>query len=64
MTRTRIVTLLALLIASLAASVGSTTAPGKLVGAEPFEIPDWFKQSFLDIADDATEAAAANRHGQ
>ncbi len=35
---------------------------GKVLGAESFDLPEWFKSSFLDIADDAAEAGGAGRH--
>ncbi|HPQ94172.1 MAG: thioredoxin fold domain-containing protein [Thiothrix sp.] len=35
---------------------------GKVTGGEAYAIPDWFKQSFLDIAEDAEEAGAEGRH--
>jgi len=35
---------------------------GKLVGGKPFEIPDWFKDSFLEIAEDVAEADEAGKH--
>lgn len=40
----------------------STTQPGKLTGGVPTVHPAWFKESFLDIAEDAEEAAAAGKH--
>jgi thioredoxin-related protein len=36
--------------------------PGKVVGGEISEHPGWFKESFLDIAEDAGDAAAEGRH--
>lgn len=38
------------------------TSAGKLVGGKPSEHPAWFKESFLDIAEDVGEAAAGGRH--
>ena len=35
---------------------------GKIVGGLAHEIPDWFKDSFLDIREDAKEAADENKH--
>lgn len=35
---------------------------GKIVGGIAFDYPSWFKESFLDIAEDAAEAGAAGRH--
>ena len=35
---------------------------GRLTGGIRYQLPDWFKQSFLELADDAAEAAEADRH--
>jgi thioredoxin-related protein len=35
---------------------------GRITGAAPHQAPAWFKQSFLEIADDVDEAAEAGRH--
>ena len=35
---------------------------GKLTGGLAHTIPDWFKDSFLDLAEDASEAAESNKH--
>ena len=35
---------------------------GKIVGGLAHEIPEWFKDSFLDIREDAREAADENKH--
>ncbi|WP_428606896.1 thioredoxin family protein [Sedimenticola sp.] len=40
----------------------ATTQPGKLTGGVPTIHPDWFKESFLDIASDAQEAAESGKH--
>lgn len=57
-------TLLTLLLSATA--VADTTAPaakqGEIVGAVEHTMPDWFKESFLDISEDASEAAAENKH--
>ena len=39
-----------------------TLAAGTLTGGEKYEIPGWFKESFLEFADDAEEAAEADKH--
>lgn len=44
---------------SLQAAVAET---GKLTGGKQAEFPSWFKESFLDIASDAEEAAEAGKH--
>lgn len=38
-----------------------TTTEGKVVGGVEHEMPDWFKESFLEIQEDTQEAAAANK---
>lgn len=38
------------------------TTEGKVVGGVEHEMPDWFKESFLEIQDDVKEAAATNKH--
>jgi thioredoxin-related protein len=40
----------------------AATAPGKVVGGKMSEHPNWFKESFLDIAEDVGEAAESDRH--
>ncbi len=35
---------------------------GKVLGVAEFEIPSWFKASFLEIAEDAAEAGEENKH--
>ncbi|WP_052761328.1 thioredoxin family protein [Sedimenticola thiotaurini] len=40
----------------------ATTQPGKLTGGVPSIHPAWFKESFLDIAEDAEEAADSGKH--
>ena len=49
---------------SLLAAPGALaeTTPGKFTGGVKYDIPEWFKDSFLELADDAAEAAAADRH--
>ncbi len=53
-----------LLLSTIAAA--DTTAPetkqGEIVGAVEHKMPDWFKESFLDISEDASEAGAENKH--
>jgi len=43
-------------------SVFSADEPGKYIGVKPYEPPAWFKESFLEIAEDATESEAADKH--
>lgn len=40
----------------------TAVTPGKLTGGKQSEHPDWFKESFLDIAGDVEEAAEAGKH--
>jgi thioredoxin-related protein len=40
----------------------AATQPGKLTGGVQSVHPEWFKESFLDIASDVEEATAAGRH--
>ncbi len=40
---------------------GKSVKVGEYLGAIPSEIPDWFKESFLDLSDDVSEAAAQNK---
>ena len=43
-------------------SAASAAEQGRLTGGIRYAIPDWFKQSFLEIAEDAAEAGEADRH--
>jgi thioredoxin-related protein len=72
-TRLRIAILAAASAAMLAAALTPTTPArgaaaaaetprGRLVGGRAYELPEWFKTSFLTIADDAREAGALDRH--
>jgi predicted bacteriocin transport accessory protein len=47
---------------STAGAVSAATTPGKVVGGKISEHPGWFKESFLDIAEDVNEAAEADKH--
>lgn len=55
-----------LLCASLgfdgAAIAADSNARGKIVGGVTHPLPEWFKQSFLDIAEDVGDASEAGRH--
>jgi thioredoxin-related protein len=48
--------------ASAEADPAAASATGQLLGAKQSSHPDWFKESFLDIAEDVEEAADAGRH--
>ena len=50
---------LALLVIS--APAPAETAPGKVTGGQKYDMPDWFKMSFLELKDDLKEAKA---HGK
>ncbi len=55
-----ILTLFLLLL--FAFSLSYAVTPGKLTGGKQSTHPDWFKQSFLDIAEDSAEANSAGKH--
>ncbi|MCG8428552.1 MAG: thioredoxin fold domain-containing protein [Chromatiales bacterium] len=40
----------------------AATQPGKVTGGKISEHPSWFKESFLDIAEDVEEAADSDKH--
>ena len=42
--------------------VASSVLAQSIVGLKSFELPEWFKVSFLEIHDDAAEAAEAGKH--
>jgi len=46
----------------VSAAATDTVQRGKVVGGVMHPVPDWFKESFLEIADDVDEASAAGRH--
>ncbi|MGB5774961.1 MAG: thioredoxin family protein, partial [Sedimenticolaceae bacterium] len=45
-----------------AGKVSAATPAGKVVGGKMSEHPGWFKESFLDVAEDVDEAAQAGKH--
>ena len=49
---------------SLLAKAGAAeeTQRGRIIGGVTHQAPSWFKQSFLEIADDVDEAAEAGKH--
>lgn len=55
-------TLLALVLLGSGLLSAWAAEPGRLTGGTQYEIPAWFKASFLDLADDAAEAAEADKH--
>jgi len=44
------------------ASASEDVTRGKVVGGVPHPVPAWFKDSFLEIADDVDEASEAGKH--
>ncbi|WP_198304607.1 thioredoxin family protein [Arcobacter vandammei] len=50
------------LFASLLLVTSLSAKEGKVIGASNHSVPSWFKDSFLDIAEDIEEASAKNRH--
>jgi thioredoxin-related protein len=40
----------------------TTSSEAKVVGGVEHDMPDWFKESFLELQDDVQEASAANKH--
>ena len=59
----------ALAFAFAVALAGSAATPdtwaakrGRVIGGLAHKMPQWFKESFLDLAEDAKEAADANKH--
>lgn len=56
--------LVALVLAAVAATSGlaAETPRGRLAGGQAYDLPPWFKKSFLAVRDDAREAGAQGRH--
>ncbi|MCP4876016.1 MAG: thioredoxin fold domain-containing protein [Gammaproteobacteria bacterium] len=54
--------LIALLSASLPAIGNAAETRGKITGGVLHGVPEWFKESFLDIADDVDDASDADKH--
>ena len=46
----------------LAPAIAANAATGVVKGGQNHRAPDWFKESFLDLKDDAAEAAGAGKH--
>lgn len=49
-------------LAFLAPSYAETPTEGNVVGGVEHEMPEWFKESFLEIQDDIKEATDSNKH--
>jgi thioredoxin-related protein len=54
--------LIAVLALATPAGAAENNARGKITGGAVHQAPGWFKESFLEIADDVDEASEANRH--
>jgi thioredoxin-related protein len=52
----------ACLISPLPSGAADTPPAGKIVGGVMHPMPGWFKQSFLDIAEDVADATGSGRH--
>jgi len=51
-----------LLLIFVTANIPLTYAEGKVTGGQISKHPAWFKESFLDIAEDISEAADSDKH--
>ncbi|MCW8907499.1 MAG: thioredoxin fold domain-containing protein [Sedimenticola sp.] len=61
--RTLVLGVMLLLLAfTIAVSPARANEPGRVTGGMKYTIPAWFKTSFLELTDDAAEAAEADRH--
>ena len=58
----RIIVALACLIPFVAQSAESPEPVQQVTTFDTFELPDWFKVSFLDLSEDNAEAIEANKH--
>ena len=59
----RLVMLLLLTVIGASWSADAAETPqGRLTGGQKYDLPPWFKQSFLALRDDAKEAGAQGRH--
>lgn len=52
---------IALVLLIISVPAAAETAPGKVTGGQKYDMPDWFKMSFLELKDDLREA---NQHGK
>lgn len=48
--------------ATTAFAASTAKTQGKVTGGQNHRVPDWFKDSFLDLKEDASEAAAEGKH--
>ncbi len=58
----KILALTVLMAVLLPVTGGAADTRGKLTGGVLHEPPDWFKESFLEIAEDVDDASAAGKH--
>ena len=54
--------LIAVLALATPAGAAENNARGKITGGAVHQAPGWFKESFLEIADDVDEASEADKH--
>lgn len=54
--------ILAIFILATPLLTANAAERGQIVGGKIHEAPDWFKESFLDIAEDVAEASEADKH--
>ncbi len=54
--------LLTLILLSVLHTGAHGVEPGKIIGGQASTLPDWFKDSFLDIAEDVEEASDEGKH--
>ncbi len=54
--------LVLVLLVLLIPPAANAAEPGKVSGGVAYETPSWFKDSFLDIQEDAAEAAESGKH--
>ena len=57
----RLFAAIALVLLIISAPAPAETASGKVTGGQKYDMPDWFKMSFLELKDDLKEA---NAHGR
>ena len=61
-TLSRLLLVCATLLPMPVLEAAETGTRGRITGGAPHQAPAWFKQSFLEIADDVDEAAEAGKH--
>jgi len=57
----RLFAAIALVLSIVSVPAVAATTPGKVTGGQKYDMPDWFKMSFLELKDDLKEA---NEHGK